>query len=133
MACSRKAAAGGGGLSLTLTVDGWLEPEELTLALYREIQRLAPFGYGNPAPRWGVRRLTVKEVRPIGASGEHLLCLFERGGRVLPRGVWFRNGCAVEALRSASGPLDAVVELRENTFGGGSSVELLIVDVGASS
>lgn len=133
VACSRQAAAGGGSLSRTLTVDGWLEPEELTLELYREILRLAPFGYGNPAPRWGVRHLTVKEIRPIGASGEHLLCLFERDGRLLPRGVWFRNGCAIEDLRSARGPLDVVVELRENTFGGESSVELLIVDVCARS
>jgi hypothetical protein len=62
-----------------------------------------------------------------------LLCLFERDGRLLPRGVWFRNGCAIEDLRSARGPLDVVVELRENTFGGESSVELLIVDVCARS
>ncbi|HRR33989.1 MAG TPA: DHH family phosphoesterase [Kiritimatiellia bacterium] len=132
-ACSRQAAAAGGCPSRTLTVDGWLEPEDLTLELHREIQRLAPFGNGNPVPRWGLRRLTVKEVRPIGASGQHLLCVFERSGRLLPRGVWFRNGCEVEALRSAQGPLDAVVELRENTSGGESSVELQIVDVGPSA
>jgi single-stranded-DNA-specific exonuclease len=104
----------------------------LTLELHREIQRLAPFGNGNPAPRWGVRGVTAKEIRPLGASGDHLLCMFERDGHPLPRGVWFRNGEALEALRSASAPLDVVFELRENNYGGESSVELQIVDAGNS-
>jgi hypothetical protein len=43
--------------------------------------------------------------------------------------VWFRNGGAVEALRTNGGAFDVVFELRENTFGGESSVELHIVDV----
>jgi single-stranded-DNA-specific exonuclease len=102
----------------------------LTLELHREIQRLAPFGNGNPAPRWGVRGVTAKEIRPLGASGDHLLCMFERDGCPLPRGVWFRNGDVLEALRSTSAPLDVVFELRENSYGGESSVELQIVDVG---
>lgn len=131
-ACARQAAACEDGLPRSLTVDGWLEPETLTLELHREIQRLAPFGNGNPAPRWGVRGVTAKEIRPLGASGDHLLCMFERDGYPLPRGVWFRNGDALETLRSASAPLDVVFELRENNYGGESSVELQIVDAGNS-
>jgi single-stranded-DNA-specific exonuclease len=117
------------GTARTLVVDGWLEPEEATLALCREVQRLAPFGHGNPAPRWGLRNVTLKEARPLGASGEHLHCVFACGGRTLPRGVWFRNGGAVEALRASGGALDVVFELRENAFGGETSVELQIVDI----
>ena len=76
--------------------------------------------------------MTAKEIRPLGASGDHLLCMFERDGYPLPRGVWFRNGDALETLRSASAPLDVVFELRENNYGGESSVELQIVDAGNS-
>mgnify|MGYP001027934098 FL=1 len=128
-ACARQAAACGGGLSRTLAVDGWLEPNALTLALCRAIRQLAPFGCGNPAPRWGVRGVTVKEVRPVGAAGEHLHCVLACGGQTLPRGVWFRNGTAVDALRAHAGPVDVVCELRENVFGGEASVELHIVDM----
>ncbi len=129
-ACAAQAAAGDVGR--TLTVDGWLEPEEATLDLFREQQRLAPFGHGNPAPRWGLRNVTVKEARPMGAAGEHLQCALERDGNPLPRGVWFRNGGVVEALRGARGPFDVVFELRENAFGGVASAELLVVDMALS-
>jgi len=126
-ACASQAAAGGG--VRTLTVDGWLQPQQATLELYREQQQLAPFGHGNPAPRWGLRDVTVKEARPMGAAGEHMQCTFERDGRLLPRGVWFRSGGAVEAVRTSGGRFDVVFELRENTFGGEASVELQMVDI----
>ena len=127
-ACAGQAADGNGGVR-TLTVDGWLEPEQATLDLYRAQQRLAPFGNGNPAPRWGLRNVTVKEARAIGGAGEHMQCAFERDGRALPRGVWFRNGGALEAVRANGGLFDVVFELRENTFGGESAVELQVVDL----
>ena len=126
-ACAGQQAAGAGGR--TLVVDGWLEPEEATLELCRDVQRLAPFGHGNPAPRWGLRGVTLKEARPVGASGEHLQCVFERGGRALPRGVWFRSGAIAEVLRANGAPVDVVVELREHAFGGEASVELRVVDM----
>jgi single-stranded-DNA-specific exonuclease len=129
-ACAEQA--GLRGTTRTLAVDGWLTPEEPTLAFYREVQRLAPFGHGNPAPRWGVRNVTVKEARPVGASGEHLQCVFECGGRALPRGVWFRNGGAVDTLRTSGGLFDVVFELRENAFGGETAVELYILDIAPS-
>lgn len=131
-ACGKQAAAAGAAGGRTLTVDGWLEPEALTLGLFREQQRLAPFGQGNPAPRWGVRQVTVKEAKPMGTSGEHMMCLFERDGVPLPRGVWFRNGQALEPLRANSAGLDVVFELHENTFGNEPSAELQIVDIAPS-
>ena len=128
-ACAAQVATGAGGR--TLTVDGWLEPAAITLAFCRDVQRLAPFGYGNPTPRWGVRGVTLKDARPVGSSGEHLQCVFASGERILPRGVWFRCGVDVEALRAAGGRFDVVFELRENVFNGDVSVELLIVDMAA--
>jgi hypothetical protein len=68
----------------------------------------------------------------MGAAGEHLQCALERDGSPLPRGVWFRNGGVVEALRGARGPFDVVFELRENAFGGAASAELLVVDMALS-
>ena len=126
-ACAGQVAAGGG--VRTLTVDGWLEPEQVTLDLYREQQRLAPFGHGNPAPRWGLRSVTVKDARPMGSAGEHMQFTFERDGRLLPRGVWFRHGVAIEAVRANGGRFDVVFELRENTFGGETTVEIQVVDL----
>ena len=131
-ACAGQAAASGAVCGRVLTVDGWLEPDDVTLELFKDQQRLAPFGHGNPAPRWGLRNVTVKEAKPMGPAGEHMQCTFERAGRLLPRGVWFRNGNAIERVRSNGAGLDVVFELRANAFGGDTSVELQVVDMAPS-
>lgn len=109
-----------------LTVDGWLEPKELTLDFVQDIQQFAPFGFGNPVPRWGIRDVTIRKVQ---TSGKETLCLlFEKKDDVeLPRAIWFRMGCLQEQLHPKD-RLDIVFELTENTFLGTTSVELRMVD-----
>jgi single-stranded-DNA-specific exonuclease len=124
-ACARQAV----GVARTLAVDGWLEPEHVSMALYREQQRLAPFGMGNPAPHWGVRGARVKRAQPVGADGEHLQLAFALRSGITVRGVWFRNGALAEAVRSAAGCFDVIFELTQNDFGGESSAELRVVDM----
>ncbi len=126
-ACAAQAVVA--GYRRTLTVDGWLETEDLACDFYREQQRLAPFGNGNPTPRWGVRGVVLSDAKPMGSTGAHLQMAFKRKGRLLPRGVWFRNGCPVEKLRAHSGLFDVVFELRENCFGGTANIELNVVDM----
>ena len=84
---------------------------------------------GNPAPRWGVRGAVVERVQPIGTSGEHLQLAFTLGSGETVRGVWFRNGGLVEALRASGRRFDVVFELTQNDFGGDSSAELRVVDM----
>lgn len=126
-ACAAQSAAGGG--CRALMVDGWLEADDITCEFYREQQRLAPFGNGNPMPRWGLRGVVLSDAKPMGSTGAHLQMAFKRKGRLLPRGVWFRNGCPVEKLRAHSGLFDVVFELRENVFGGTANIEINVVDM----
>ncbi len=126
-ACAAQAVAGGVGRKLT--VDGWLEPEQVALELFQEQQRLAPFGMGNPAPRWGLRGVTVERAQPVGASGEHLQLTFKLGHGDSIRGVWFRHGGVTEAVRAAGGIFDVVFELVQSDFGGETSAELRVVDM----
>jgi single-stranded-DNA-specific exonuclease len=55
-----------------LQVDGWLHPGEFTADLVSELQRLEPFGAGNPAPLLASRNLVVQERREVGKEGGHL-------------------------------------------------------------
>jgi single-stranded-DNA-specific exonuclease len=126
-ACASQAVAG--GAVRRLTVDGWLEPEQISLALFAEQQRLAPFGMGNPAPRWGLRGVTVERAQPVGASGEHLQFTFKLGQGERVRGIWFRHGGATEAVRAAGGLFDVVFELSLSEFGGDTTAEIKVVDM----
>lgn len=124
-ACSRQTP----GAKPSLTVDGWLAPEHLSLEFYREQQRLAPFGMGNPAPRWGVRSAALARAQPVGASGEHLQLAFSLASGGTVRGVWFRHGGLAETLRAKGGRFDVVFELTRNDFAGDSSAELQVLDL----
>ena len=117
------------GAERTLTVDGWLQPADVSLAFCRAQQRLAPFGIGNPLPRWGVRGARLERAQPMGQAGEHAQFIFALGAGKTVRGVWFRNSRAVEDVRAAGGRFDVVFELAQNDFGGESVVELRVVDM----
>jgi len=65
-----------------LQLDAELQPCELTLALVRELQRLGPFGMGNPTPVVLLRGMQVVEIRSFGEGNLNL--------RIQRDGVVFR-------------------------------------------
>ena len=65
----------------TSRIDTPLEPEEIDLKLHEEIQRLAPFGMGNPEPRFLLPRARLFAVEVVGSSGNHLKCRAEVDGQ----------------------------------------------------
>jgi single-stranded-DNA-specific exonuclease len=55
-----------------LTIDADLEPERLRLDTARLIQRLGPFGEGNPVPLLRVSRLPIRGYTAMGREQQHL-------------------------------------------------------------
>nr|MDD6335798.1 single-stranded-DNA-specific exonuclease RecJ [bacterium] len=102
-------------------VDTDITPAECTLDTYRDLRRLAPFGQGNPAPVFAVRRAKMMGVRTMGADGAHMrLKISDNSGTI--DGVGFRMGnWAKEILPDAD--YDVVVTLADNTYGGISRCE----------
>jgi len=115
--------------AVALAFDGWLAPSEITLELCAALRRLEPFGAGNPEPVFGVRSVTLRDVRPLGADGKHLGCEF--AGRQLPRATWWRHGADVEQLRRRSGGrFDILFTIEASDFGGDPPhPELRLVDL----
>lgn len=56
-----------------LQIDAELPLGALSLDLLAELERLAPFGPGNPPLTFASQPLELENVRPLGRSGEHLL------------------------------------------------------------
>lgn len=113
--------------------DGWLSPEEVTLAFHEAQQRLAPFGEGHGIPRWGLRDVSFDLVSPMGQGGEHLQVRVRlRDGRLV-RGVWFRRGHLVEKIRADPGPYHLLFELQRNDFREKSTVELRMIALASTS
>ncbi|MCI2431610.1 single-stranded-DNA-specific exonuclease RecJ [Candidatus Acetothermia bacterium] len=104
-----------------------LSSEELTLEVYHDLQRLAPFGIGHPTPRFLLRHARLKQWRTVGNNGDHLKCLLEAGGRTFSA-IGFSLG--EHALRlEEHETLDLVFKLTCDTWSGRPQIQLEIEDI----
>lgn len=113
--------------------DGWVEPGDLTPGLYADLRRLEPFGEGNPEPVFGLRGVTLREVRVMGVEGRHLSFAFVN--RDVPRAIWWGHGGRAEDLRKhAARPYDVFFTLTTSGFDSAlPHLELRVVDLRPTS
>ena len=82
---------GGRPLKQTMLCDGELTLSDVTEETVRWLQKLEPFGMGNPAPRFLCRDAQPVFLRAVGTEGRHLKCGFLQGGAQRD-GVYFGGG-----------------------------------------
>jgi single-stranded-DNA-specific exonuclease len=113
-------------LLVYVDLDMKLDPLEVDLNLVSELERLGPFGKGNPAPLFYTDALRVVDARVVG-KGNHLKVTFTdpTGSRVLD-GIGFGLGSGREQLFST--PSEFAFYLEKNTWGGRQMAQLQIVD-----
>lgn len=112
-------------------LDAWVEPSDLTLEFAEAIQRLEPFGEGNPEPLFGLRGVSLSEVRQVGDKGRHLAVSFKQND--IPKSVWWNKGERIESIRAASSsPCDVVFTLEVSDYMA-RHAELRIVDISPCS
>lgn len=113
-----------------IEVDAYAELRELDLALVRRMERMAPFGAGNPHPRLILEGVTLTPPVRMGAGGQHLRTRISRDG-CSAGAVWWRAPEVLEDLVAAGRrdqPIDLVVEPRLNRWQGREEVQLEIMD-----
>lgn len=115
-----------------LYIDGVLGVEGATWQLVKTLERLAPFGVGNPEPRFCIKAARVVKADPVGADQSHLrLILSGEGGRGKLTAIAFRafDGALGPAVRDHGGqPFDFVGRLKMNVWNGYESVQLQVDD-----
>ncbi len=105
---------GGAPAAPPLPIDACLGLPELTSELTDEIERLAPFGQGNPPLTLLTSGLTLASQRGLGRRGDHLQLIVADQADNRQRVIWWRG--AGKAL--PSGPFDLVYTLRSSHFRG---------------
>jgi single-stranded-DNA-specific exonuclease len=107
-----------------LEIDALITLSELGGDTYQEIQLLAPFGNGNPVPKFMSKGVEVLERRTMGNAGAHLRLKLRQGGTVWD-GVAFRLGNHTEELTPR---IDVVYNLEADSWGGKQQLRLNILD-----
>lgn len=107
-------------------VDGEVGGKDLTWRLYDDLQRLQPFGEGNPEPVFLMRGVRTRlPARTVGRNGDHLKFAFEGDGCQFD-GIGFSLGPMKEMFDS--GPADILVRPIENVFNGSARLEVRVLD-----
>ena len=73
-----------------LAVDAEVRLAQVDGAMVVDLERLMPFGTGNPEPVVAVRGVRVASVQRVGPGAEHLKLKVEQEGRIL-EAIWFRS------------------------------------------
>jgi single-stranded-DNA-specific exonuclease len=103
-------------------IDAVVAGDVLTLALAEELERMAPFGQGNPAVSLMVPAAELADPRPL-AEGRHVAFTLHAGG-ARSRGVQFGAG---NRLPAAPGePVDVAVRLEANRWNGAVEPRLVL-------
>lgn len=109
-----------------LPIDGWLRLDELTLDLAEGLEKLAPFGAGNPPLTLAARNLRLKSAVPIGKTREHLRLLVEDERGQTQSVLWW--GGAEKTLPETDQRMDIAYSLRASAFRGERQLTLQLLD-----
>ena len=103
-----------------LRIDAELPFSDLSLSLVEQIERLAPFGNGNPAPTFMSRRLTVVGDQRIGRDGAHRRLVLQDEQEQKQGMVWWRSA----DVDLPSGAVDIAYTLSINDYRGKRTPQL---------
>ncbi|MBR4210966.1 MAG: single-stranded-DNA-specific exonuclease RecJ, partial [Oscillibacter sp.] len=111
----------------TLHIDAVITaPGEATLEQVKELDRLEPYGTGNPRPVFALMGVAAESVQSVG-QGRHMKFRLAKGAARFD-GIFFsvtEEECGIrEDMR-----VDAAFYLQPNTFRGTTSLQLQLIDI----
>lgn len=108
----------------TIVADSELLPDEFTWRFHEDLQRLQPFGEGNPSPLFLMRG--VQSAAPPRIVGHNHLRTRLRAGGMSFDSIGFRLG-HLKGMFEA-GPVDILFRPKENVWNGQTNLEMELVD-----
>jgi single-stranded-DNA-specific exonuclease len=95
-------------------IDAELPLDHITLELAQELDRLAPFGEGNPAVTLASRSVTLERDRTFGRKSEHREVLIGDGSGHTQKLIWWRGA----GLDRPVGPIDVAYAIKSTNYRG---------------
>jgi len=125
------ADAGPGGIVPVLRLDGALQSGAATTPLLQSVEALAPFGAGNPRPRFALPASRILKADVVGEN--HVRCFVGgEGGTGRLKAIAFRavgEPLGQALLGAGSMPVHLAGQLRIDRWQGREDVQLIIDDL----
>ena len=106
-------------------VDAFIHPSQLTLKLADEIEKIAPFGIGNPRPIFGYKNINAASPKVIGQDQSHMN-FFIKGieGNADVRAIAWNKAEFFPLIENE--PIDIIFMPERNEFNGEVSVQVTV-------
>lgn len=120
-------------LQPVLNIDAVIPLSALTPDLQAWLNRLEPFGVGNPQPRFLTRNLPVFALRTMGDRGQHLRFQVQQGRQSYTVLAFNRAEEWTQYLSAPDAAIDLVYSLNTDTWQGTKRLNLLAADLRPSA
>jgi len=112
------------GAEAIITID------DVTLSNYNVIDKLAPYGMGNPKPRFLFKDLPISSVKEFGKEKNHLeLSFINSKGKTIKAISFFKTRESFGNILSAGERVNLVATFEKSTFAGRTELRLRIIDI----
>jgi single-stranded-DNA-specific exonuclease len=111
-------------------LDGEINADDVNLDTYRIIEKLAPYGTGNPKPLFILRDIQLAGVKQFGKENNHLEVTFlKSNGRPVTAISFFTSPDSFSKKVAPGVTISLVATMEKSTFRGRQELRLRIVDI----
>lgn len=115
-------------LSPQLYYEAEISLPDVTEGLLATLKKFAPFGLGNPKPRFRINNLGAKFISTAGTDGKHLRMTVEANGQSFGC-IGFNLGFWADKLAGREQKIDIICEPQHNEWNGQRKIQLKIIDL----
>ncbi len=111
-------------------VEAIISIDDITNENYNVIEKLAPYGVGNPKPKFLFKELPISAVKEFGKEKNHLeLSFLNSRGKTIKAIAFFKTKESFASLVSVGERINMIATFEKSTFAGRTELRLRIVDI----
>jgi len=111
-------------------VEAKITVDDVTNENYNVIEKLAPYGAGNPKPIFLFEKIKVVKIKEFGKEKNHLeLCFMNSRGREIKAIAFFKTRESYQREIKLDNLINLTATFEKSTFAGRTELRLRIVDV----
>lgn len=111
-------------------VEATIDIDDITNANYNVIAKLAPYGVGNPKPKFLFKDLPIYAIKEFGKEKNHIeLSFLNSKSKVVKAIAFFKTKESYNGKVEVENRINMVATFEKSTFGGRTELRLRIIDI----
>ncbi|MFV9510929.1 single-stranded-DNA-specific exonuclease RecJ [Tepidibacillus sp. LV47] len=101
--------------------------DQITIPFIEQIEKMEPFGIGNPSPKWLIEQIEVARTSTIGKENQHLKMILTNQNKTI-EALAFKMGDLNKEI-AASSEIRVLGELNINEWNGEKKPQIMVQDI----